>query len=182
MKRLLLVWWLLFSVFFLFAQDSPEFAVKDRVLVKYRGTSQRLVIPAGLRVDRIGERAFAGTPVQSVVIPIGIAFIDDRAFAGCSFLTEVSLPNTLTAIGRRAFFNCVLLEKINIPRSLISIEDGAFFNCQSLKEINIPDTLRSIGSRAFSGCLGLEKFSLSRRTRLKEYALMGVQCQIDYKD
>jgi hypothetical protein len=182
MRRLSFFTGFLLGAVLLAAQNPSDFVVKDKVLVKYRGTVQSVIIPSNLGVDRIGERAFAGTPVASVKVPIGFAFIDDRAFAGCSFLVEVSLPNTLSAIGRRAFFNCVLLEKVNIPRSLISIGDGAFLNCQSLMEMDIPDTLRSIGSRAFSGCVGLRKFSLSRRTKLGEYALMGMRCQVDYKD
>jgi hypothetical protein len=181
MKRVFFFSGFLLAAALLIAQ-APDFIVKDRVLVKYRGAAQLVAIPSNLGVDRIGERAFAGTPLVSVKIPPGIAFIDERAFAGCSFLTEVSLPNTLTVIGRRAFFNCVMLEKINLPRSLISIGDGAFFNCRSLRELDIPDTLRTIGGRAFSGCLGLEKFSLSRRTKLGEHALMGLRCPVDYKD
>jgi hypothetical protein len=182
MKRYFFFAGFLLAAVLLVAQNPSDFVVKDGVLVKYRGTAQRVEIPAKLGVDHIGERAFAGTSVNAVTVPTGIAFIDERAFAGCSFLIEVSLPNTLSVIGRRAFFNCVSLEKVNIPRSLISIEDGAFLNCQRLKEMNIPDTLRSIGSRVFSGCVGLEKFSLSKRTKLGEYALMGLRCQVDYKD
>jgi hypothetical protein len=182
MKKLPLLAWLLLPAFFAFAQTPQDFVVRDRVLVKYRGTAQRVEIPANLGVERIGERAFAGTAVSTVKVPLGIAYIDEQAFAGCSFLTGVSLPNTLSVIGRRAFFNCVLLETVNIPRSLISIEDGAFFNCQSLREMDIPDTLRSIGPRAFSGCLGLEKFRLSRRTKLGDHALMGLRCKVEYKD
>ncbi|MDR2702414.1 MAG: leucine-rich repeat domain-containing protein [Spirochaetaceae bacterium] len=169
--------------FLLFAQDyQADYVVKDKVLVKYRGVSRNVVIPPKLGINRIGVRAFANTPVQSVVIPMGVGFIDERAFMGCSFLKDVTLPNTLANLGRRAFFNCSMLENINIPRSLLVIEDGAFFNCRSLKEIDIPDTLKSLGSRAFSGCLGLEKVSLSRRTKLGEHPFMGVSCQITFRE
>jgi len=169
--------------FFLFAQaDKPDFVVKDRVLVKYRGVDRVVVIPSGLGINKIGAKAFSGTAVSSVVIPMGVAAIDEQAFMGCSFLKTVSLPNTLATLGRRAFFNCYLLETINIPRSLLVIEDGVFYNCRNLKEINIPDTLKKLGSRAFSGCLGLEKISISRRTVLGEHPFMGVPCQITYTD
>jgi hypothetical protein len=165
------------------AQNGTEdFVVKDRVLVKYRGMERDVVIPAKLGIDRIGERAFAGVFMYSVTVPMGVAYIDDRAFAGCSFLKAVSLPNTLVQLGRRAFFNCVLLEQINIPISLLVIGDGAFFNCRSLQEMDIPGSLKSIGSRAFSGCIGFQKLSLSRRTKLGEHPFMGVRCPITYKD
>ena len=167
----------------LFAQlAEADFVVKDRVLVRYRGTSRNVVIPPKLGIDRIGVRAFAGSPINSVVIPMGVGYIDERAFMGCSFLKTVRLPNTLINLGRRVFFNCYSLENINIPRSLVSIEDGAFYNCSMLKEIHIPDTLRSLGSRVFTGCISMEKLSISRRTKLGTAPFLGVPCEITYKD
>ena len=158
------------------AQDTEaDFVVQDRVLVKYRGTGLDVVIPPKLGINRIGRRAFMGASINSVVIPIGVGYIDEQAFMACSFLKAVTLPNTLITLGRRAFFNCSMLESINIPRSLVTIEEGAFLNCRSLKEIDIPDTLVSLGSRAFSGCFGIEKLSVSKRTRLGEHPFMGVR-------
>ena len=174
---------LIFCNFFLQAQATEaDFVVKDQILVKYRGVVRDVVIPPKLGVNRIGERAFSGTSINSVVIPMGVGYVDDRAFMGCPFLRKVTLPNTLISLGRRAFFNCYLLESINIPRSLVIIEDGVFFNCRSLKEMDIPDTLKRVGSRAFSGCLGMEKFSISKRTKLGEHPFMGVPCDIIYRD
>jgi hypothetical protein len=163
------------------AQES-DFLVQNRVLVKYQGLDRDVIIPPKLGIDRIGEKAFAGMLVNTVTLPIGIAYIDEQAFAGCTFLKQVSLPNTLVGLGRRAFFNCVFLERINIPQSLIAIGDGAFFNCRSLTEINIPDTLKTLGSRAFAGCIGLQTLSLSRRTKQGTHPFMGVRCSITYKD
>jgi hypothetical protein len=166
-----------------FCQNLPDFEVKDRVLVKYRGRDDVVIIPERLGINRIGERAFAGNMLKSVKIPAGVDVVESRAFAGCSFLREISLPNTVSVIGYRAFFNCVVLETVNMPYSLRHIEDGAFFNCRSLRVIDMPSTLRSIGSRAFSGCINLESLRLSRRTRVGEHAFMGVPPgRISYKD
>jgi hypothetical protein len=167
----------------IFCQTSPDFEVSGHVLVKYRGRTLELVIPETLGINRIGERAFAGTMIISVKIPVGVDVIDSQAFAGCAFLKSVFLPNTLTVIGYRAFFNCGLLETINIPRSLRTIEGGAFFNCRSLKALDLPASLRSIGARAFSGCAGMESLSVPRRAKLGEYAFMGIPPdRIHYKD
>jgi len=168
--------------FFLSAQAAEtDFTVKEHTLVKYKGIERNVVIPPNLGINRIGERAFAGSSINSVVIPMGVGYIDERAFMGCTFLKTVILPNTLISLGRRAFFNCFLLETINIPRSLVTIEDGAFYNCRSLMEMDIPDTLKSLGSRAFSGCIGMKKLSISRRTKLGNNPFMGVPCEINYK-
>jgi hypothetical protein len=177
-------WVLIFNVFFLWAQSTEsDYVVKDKVLVKYRGRDRDVVIPPKLGINRIGERAFSGSTINSVVIPMGVGYIDERAFMNCSFLITVTLPNTLISLGRRAFFNCFSLENINIPRSLVTIEDGAFYNCRGLMEINIPDTLKSLGSRAFSGCLGIKKLSISKRTKLGEHPFMGIPDEyIIFKD
>jgi hypothetical protein len=161
---------------------SQDFVVKDRVLVKYRGMERVVEIPESLGVNRIGERAFAGTLVDSVWIPPGVDTIEAQAFSNCTFLKTVRLPNTLTTIGYRAFFNCSFLEVINIPRSLRYIESGAFYNCRSLRSLDMPDALKRIGPRAFSGCFGLESLSVSRRTQIGDHAFMGVPCKISYKD
>jgi hypothetical protein len=166
-----------------FCQSFPDFEVKDRVLVKYRGRNEEVLIPESLGINRIGERAFAGNMLKSVKIPAGVDVIESRAFAGCSFLREVFLPNTVSVIGYRAFFNCGILETVNMPYSLRSIEGGAFFNCRSIRVMDMPSTLRSIGPRAFSGCTGFEILRLSRRTRIGEHAFMGVPPgRISYKD
>jgi hypothetical protein len=166
-----------------FCQSFPDFKVRDRVLVKYLGRDNVVVIPESLGINRIGERAFAGNTLASVKIPVGVDAIEARAFAGCSFLREVFLPNTISVIGYRAFFNCVVLETINVPYSLRVIEGGAFFNCRSLREMDMPSTLRSIGSRAFAGCTGFQSLKLSRRTQAGEHAFMGIPAgTISYKD
>jgi hypothetical protein len=166
-----------------FCQSFPDFEVKGRVLVKYRGRDEVVIIPENLGINRIGERAFAGNMLKSVKIPAGVDVIENRAFAGCSFLREVFLPNTVSVIGYRAFFNCVVLETVNMPYSLRSIEGGAFFNCRSLRVIDMPFTLRSIGPQSFSGCTGLQTLRLSRRTQVGEHAFMGVPpAAIRYRD
>jgi hypothetical protein len=166
-----------------FCQTFPDFEVQGRVLVKYRGRDEVVIVPESLGINRIGERAFAGNMLKSVKIPAGVDVIENRAFAGCSFLREVFLPNTVSVIGYRAFFNCAVLETVNMPYSLRVIEGGAFFNCRSIRVMDMPSTLRSIGPRAFSGCTGFEVLRLSRRTRVGEHAFMGiVPDKISYKD
>lgn len=182
-KKFLPLAWLLCTLS-LSAQSpgADDFEIRNRVLIKYRGIGGEVLIPPTLKIDRIGRRAFAGSPVKTLAIPMGVGFIDEQAFAGCSFLETVSLPNTLVRIGEKAFFNCVSLKQVNWPISLLTIEDGAFFNCRSIEELILPGVLTYIGSSAFSGCVGLKTLSLSRRTVLGRHPFMGVQCGITYRD
>ena len=62
------------------------------------------------------------------------ATIGNWAFANCTSLTNIIIPNSVTSIGDGAF-NSTSLTGVTIPDNVTSIGDGAFFNCTNLKEI-----------------------------------------------
>lgn len=72
-----------------------------------------------------------------------------------SYLSEVTLANTVASIPQNAFKNCSGLTKVTVentptkPSVLASIQGSAFYNCTSLQTINIPGTVNAIGSQAF---------------------------------
>ena len=61
--------------------------------------------------------------------------INDYAFAGCVYLQEVKIPDSVKKIGKYAFCNCSNLTKIEIPESVKEIAENAFEGCTSLKVI-----------------------------------------------
>lgn len=74
--------------------------------------------------------------------------IADSAFCG-TYITEVSLPNTITNIGKYAFKG-TYLSKIKLPTSLLSISDEAFNTIYTLQSVTFPNSLTSIGKDAFN--------------------------------
>ncbi len=66
-------------------------------------------------------------------------------------VTELTIPNTVTAIKYGAFYNCSSLTSITIPESVTSIGYNAFYNCRSLTSITIQESVTSIESDAFYG-------------------------------
>lgn len=81
--------------------------------------------------------------------------LGDYVFNGCSGLTSLTLPSSVTEIGEGAFLNCRGLTNFTIPSGVTSIGHGAFFCCYGLISLTIPSSVTAIGSRAFNYCSGL---------------------------
>ena len=86
-----------------------------------------------------------------------ITKINSGAFAYCSSMTEVNLPNCET-VADNAFRNCTFLSSINLPKC-INISTAAFSNCNRLSSINLP-LASNIGNYAFANCVSLSQVSL----------------------
>jgi hypothetical protein len=63
--------------------------------------------------------------------------IAGAAFRGCSGLTSITIPESVTSIGKNAFYNCSGLTSITIPESVTSIGEGAFNNCSGLTSVYV---------------------------------------------
>ena len=75
---------------------------------------------------------------------------------GCKS-SEIPSDGSVTIIGEGAFAGCSELTGIAIPDGITSIEENAFFDCQGLESITIPSSVTSIGIGAFSDCTSLAK-------------------------
>ena len=86
----------------------------------------------------IGSDAFSGcSSLTSITIPNSVTSIENYAFYNCSSLTSITIPNSVTSIGSDAFSGCSSLTSITIPNSVTSIGDDAFYKCNNVKEDNI---------------------------------------------
>lgn len=107
-------------------------------------------------ITEIGSYAFAKcSALATVTIPDSVLRIGEGAFAYCTYLSSVSIPDGITIIENKLFANCTTLSEILLPEGLTEIRDKAFTNCVALGQIGLPDCLTSIGEHAFSGCESL---------------------------
>ena len=105
--------------------------------------------------------AFSGcSGLTSVTIPNSVTSIWDCAFEDCSGLTSVTIPNSVTSIGVSAFRGCSGLTSVTIGNSVTSIGVSAFYGCSGLTSVTIPNSVTSIGGEAFRGCSGLTSVTI----------------------
>ena len=108
---------------------------------------------SGLPVTAIGEAAFAHcTSLTNLTVPDGIVAIGASAFAGCAALESISLPARLTAIERETFSGCSALTSVVLPAAVTSIGEAAFSGCTALADVSLPEALGSVGTGAFYKC------------------------------
>ncbi len=63
----------------------------------------------------------------------------------------IAIGGEITEIGERAFRGCSDVTEVTVPDSVTRIGDGAFENCRLLVSVSLPATLERLG-RAFAGC------------------------------
>lgn len=128
----------------------------------------------------VGAEAFMNCPIadRGITFAEGLKEIRDRAFYGCSQLTEVSIGASVTSIGTGVFANCTSLRAITVSggNQKYCAENGVLYSKNKELLVQWPAALavansidsdytigsavcpvRMIGDRAFEGCIYLEK-------------------------
>lgn len=102
--------------------------------------------------------------VKQVVVAEGITGFNERAFAGCTNLTNATYASGVTSVGGYAFDGCTSLESVTLPSKMKSLPNYVFRKCTSLVEISLPDTVTKISECNFHSCSSLERIIINSKT------------------
>ena len=117
------------------------------------GYSRKLYVDEN---DVLGDYMFSGcSALTSLILPSSVTKIGNYAFEHLVTLTSLIIPSNVTEIGNSAFVNCRGLTSMKIPSSVTNIGDCAFLNCSGLTSLVISSGVTKIGDSAFSNCSGL---------------------------
>ncbi len=140
-------------------------------------------INIALGVEKIGDRAFYGfSALEAVSIPDSVVTVGEYAFAYCTKVTNIALPDTLKTIENGALEGCSALTAAFIPADVTTLGDNVFAYCYSVTDAAVLATTE-IPDGTFRNCTSLDKLLLNKgitEDMVSEGAFTG--CEISFKD
>ena len=141
-------------------------------------------LSAAIPLETTGEVAIPSSVIGPDGIQYRIKCLNVKAFTGCSNITTVIIPESVTKFQHSCFYQCGLeyitipnsvemtgpltsvfrecskLVSVTLPEKTNAIGDYFFYKCSSLTTVNIPANVTEIGRSAFSHCSSLNSVVL----------------------
>lgn len=128
---------------------------KTAILYVPSSVNGAYIIPS--TVTSIGAGVFEGKFITEITIPAGVTSIGDGAFENCPELTKVtflaaadSTKEVDLTIGADAFAGCSVLTDFTLPARTVSIGDYAFDGSGISGALVLSDKVASVGAGAFA--------------------------------
>lgn len=141
------------------------------------GKTGTVVIPDG--VTRIRKSAFSRSKISKVIFPDSMVSLQNEAFYGCEYLTEIDFGHGIEQIGgngNQHIFSGCSIKKLVFPPQVKEIGINAFFSCGKLKEVIFNEGLETIQRGAFRGCPRLTEIHLP--TSIKKVGPEAFLCEV----
>ena len=97
--------------------------------------------------------------IEQMFIGEGVERIPSYFVSGCTRLSSIEIPNSVTSIGNSAFSSCSGLTSVNVPESVTTIASSTFYGCSSLLSVTLGSDVNQIGYYAFGLCEKLESLT-----------------------
>ena len=124
---------------------------------------KRIIIPK--TVTKINKMAFMKLEsLENVEFEEGIQLTDigANAFNGCSSLSGIKIPETVTTIDVDAFRGCSSISNLTFPKdSTVIISESSFENCDDLTTVSISANVRYLKGNTFADCDSLLGISVN---------------------
>lgn len=115
------------------------------------------------KANDLGDWMFDGcSSLTSIKIPESVTELDWSAFEGCSSFTSVTVPESVTFFHDNVFKDCTSLSSITLPKTVTYLGGGMFNGCKSLKSITIPEGYTGLGGDFFNGCSSLTSIAIPK--------------------
>ena len=75
-----------------------------------------------------------------------------QAFADCTALTELPLPDDVAWVEPRLCENCTALQNIVFPAAMTEVPRGLLRGCTGLRRVTLQGAVTAVGNGAFAGC------------------------------
>ena len=145
--------------------DTKTATLLPKMEGKYSGD---IIIPEKVKgndgveyvVTSLGNSFYGCSSLTSITIPSSVTSLDRLCFSGCSSLTSITIPSSVTSLGRSCFSGCSSLTSITIPSSVISLGEYCFDSCSGLTSVSIPSSVTSLGECCFYGCSRLSSVTI----------------------
>ena len=116
----------------------------------FQGCEELIEVEGHNKLKKIEQGAFHSCrSLRWMKKMTGLIEIEDRAFCGCSALSDIDLDK-LEIIGNYAFINCISLRSANMP-SIRRVGRSAFNGCDALTDVMFGKDLERIEQYAFWG-------------------------------
>ena len=103
-------------------------------------------------ITEIGLFAFSECNITSIFIPSNVEKLEMYAFRSCKNLASLIFADggKLTKISDSAFATCTKLKSVTIPEGVTLIEERAFSGCSELVTVILPASLTELKTYSFS--------------------------------
>ncbi|CUP44362.1 leucine-rich repeat domain-containing protein [Bacteroides thetaiotaomicron] len=106
----------------------------------------------------LSREAFYGcSNLSSIILPSSLTLIELQAFRGTN-ISNIFIPKGVKSMQQSTFEECSNLKEVIFEEdsSLIELKFTQFRSCSSLIKIELPDTIEKIGDSLFKDCISLE--------------------------